>query len=175
LAIPTVPLLVSFCPLDLIPYYLGVQIAVAYLLAIQLYNGSISRQKTWQTILALLIIFGLFSDTLYSRSYTWWSKFSGNNHLEIAKIINQTPRTLLISNDAGNNSINILSLSSLIEPNVRFLLVQGNNIPKFSKNYSNIFLLNPSDTFRKRIEKKYQMNINIIYQGEYSSLWKLSE
>ncbi|RDH50670.1 glycosyltransferase family 39 protein [Fischerella thermalis] len=175
IAIPTVPLLVSCCQLDLIPYYLGVQIAVAYLLSIQLYNGSIYRQKTWQIILAFLIIFGLFSDTLYSRSYTWWSKFSGNNHLEIAKIINQTPRTLLISNDAGNNSINILSLSSLIQPNVRFLLVQGNNIPKFSKNYSNIFLLNPSDTLRKRIEKKYQMNINIIYQSEYSSLWKLSE
>ncbi|PMB08318.1 hypothetical protein CEN48_23410, partial [Fischerella thermalis CCMEE 5282] len=155
IAIPTVPLLVSCCQLDLIPYYLGVQIAVAYLLSIQLYNGSIYRQKTWQIILAFLIIFGLFSDTLYSRSYTWWSKFSGNNHLEIAKIINQTPRTLLISNDAGNNSINILSLSSLIQPNVRFLLVQGNNIPKFSKNYSNIFLLNPSDTLRKRIEKKY--------------------
>jgi uncharacterized membrane protein len=90
-------------------------------------------------------------------------------------MINQTSRTLLITNDAGNNSINILSLSSLIEPNVRFLLVQGNNIPKISKNYSNIFLLNPSDTLRRSIEKKYQMNINIIYQGEYSSLWKLSE
>ncbi|MBD2429905.1 MULTISPECIES: glycosyltransferase family 39 protein [Fischerella] len=175
ISIPTIPLLVSFRQLDIIPYYLGVQIAVAYLLAIQLYNGSISRQKTWQTILAVLIIVGLFSDTLYSQSYTWWSKFSGNNHLEIANIINQAPRPLLISSDAGNNSISILTLSSLVEQNVLFLLVQGNNIPKFSKNYSNIFLLNPSDTLRKRIEKKYQMNISIIYHGEYSSLWKLSK
>jgi len=175
ISIPTIPLLVSFRQLDIIPYYLGIQIAVASLLAIQLYNGSISRQKTWQTILAVLIIVGLFSDILYSQSYTWWSKFSGNNHLEIANIINQAPRPLLISNDADNNSISILTLSSLVEQKVRFLLVQGNNIPKFSKNYSNIFLLNPSDTLRKRIEKKYQMNISIIYHGEYSSLWKLSK
>jgi uncharacterized membrane protein len=154
IAIPTIPLLISFCQLDLIPYYLGVQIAVAYLLAIQLYNGRILRQKNWQTILALLIIAGLISDTLYSQSDTWWSKFSSNNYLEIANIISQNPRPLLISNDAGNNYRDILSLSYLVEPKVRFLLVQGNNIPKFSKSSANIFLLNPSYTSRKMIEKK---------------------
>ncbi|MGJ5675064.1 MAG: glycosyltransferase family 39 protein [Nostochopsis sp.] len=174
MTVSTIPLLISGLWLYLIPYYLGIQIAVAYLLATQLYNGSISRQKTWQTILAVLVMTALFSDTLYFQSNTWWIKFNNNDYINIANIINQNPRSTLIINHSGNNYEYIFSLSYLIESKVSFLLLSKSSHPKIPKKLTNIFLLDFSDKFRQAIEKKSQFNTNIVYQGKIYSLWKLS-
>ncbi|MFB2773219.1 glycosyltransferase family 39 protein [Pelatocladus sp. BLCC-F211] len=171
----TIPLLIFDLQLYLIPYYLSIQIAVAYLLATQLYNGSISRQKTWQAILVVLIMLALFSDTLYSHSNNSWIKFSSNDYINIANILNQNSRSIIIISNQKNSYEDIFSLSYLIEPKVRFLLLKESNIPKIPKNLNNLFLLNFSDTFRQSMEKKYRFKTNMIYQGQYSSLWKLSK
>jgi uncharacterized membrane protein len=175
MTIGTIPLLILGLQLYLTPYYLAIQIAVAYLLATQLYNGRILRQKTWQFILVMLIIFALFSDILYSQSNTSWIKFSNNDYINIAKIVNRNYRSILIINYQDNSYENIFALSYLIDPKVRFLLFRESNIPKISKKLNNVFLLNYSDKLRQEIAKKYRFNTKMIYQSKYSSLWKLSK
>ncbi len=175
MTIDTIPLLTSSSHLYLIPYYLAIQIAVAYLLATQLYNGSISRKKYWQSILVVLIMLALFSDTFYSHSNTSWIKLSSNDYINIANILNQNSRPILIIDHQRDSYKDIFSLSYLIETKVRILLLKESNTPKIPKNFNNIFLLNCSDKSRQSIEKKYRFNTNMIYQGKYSSLWKLSK
>ncbi|TFI52386.1 hypothetical protein BLD44_020775 [Mastigocladus laminosus UU774] len=175
MTIGTIPLLISGLYISLIPYYLSIQITVAYLLATQLYNGSVSRQKYWQFILFTLITIALLSDNLYFQSNTSWIKFISNDYINIASILNQNSRPILIISNQNNSYENIFSLSYLIEPKVRFLLFKENKITKIPKNLNNVFLLNNSDTFRQSIEKKYRFNTNMIYQGQYSSLWKISQ
>jgi uncharacterized membrane protein len=157
-----------------IPSYLGIQVTVAYLLATQLYNGNGSRRSIWQIIMALVIICGLISSKVSSQAETWWNKGMSYGNPQVAHIINQTTRPLLISDALGNNYGNVFSLSYLLEPKVRFLLVNNQKIPNIPDGYADIFLFNPSDTWRETIEKKYKSNTDIVYSDNYYSVWKLT-
>ncbi|MEH1967452.1 glycosyltransferase family 39 protein [Nostoc sp.] len=157
----------------LIPSYLGIQVTVAYLLATQLYNGSVSRRSIWHIIMALVIICGLISSKVSSQAETWWNKGMNYGNPPVAQIINQTNRPLLISDALGNNYGNVFSLSYLLEPKVRFLLANNQRIPKIPDGFTDVFLLNPSDNWREKIEKKYKLKTDIIYSDNYYSVWKL--
>ncbi|MFS0515705.1 glycosyltransferase family 39 protein [Nostoc sp. UIC 10607] len=158
-----------------IPSYLGIQVTVAYLLATQLYNGSLSRRSIWHIIMALVIICGLISSRVSSQAETWWNKGMSYGNPQVAQIINQTTRPLLISDALGNNYGNVFSLSYLLEPKVRFLLVNNQKIPKIPDGFADVFLLNPSDTWHEKIEKKYKLKTDIVYSDKYYSVWKLAK
>ncbi|MEH2144340.1 glycosyltransferase family 39 protein [Nostoc sp.] len=159
----------------LIPSYLGIQVAVAYLLATQLYNGNVSRRSIWHIIMALVIICGLISYKVSSQAETWWNKGMSYGNPQVAQIINQTTRPLLISDALGDNYGNVFSLSYLLEPKVRFLLVNNQKIPKIPDGFADVFLFNPSDTWRETIEKKYKVKTDIVYSDNYYSVWKLTK
>lgn len=158
-----------------IPSYLGIQLAVSYLLATQIYNGSVSRRSFWYAIVALVIICGLISSKVNSQAETWWNKGISYGNPQVAQIINQTTRPLLISDALGNNYGNIFSLSYLLKPKVQFLLVQNQKIPKIPDRFADVFLFNPSDTWREIIEKKYNLKTDVVYSDKYYSVWKLAK
>ncbi|MEH2322325.1 MAG: glycosyltransferase family 39 protein [Nostoc sp.] len=157
------------------PSYLGIQITVAYLLATQIYNESGSRRSLWQIIIALVIICGLISSKVSSQAETWWNKGMSYSNPQVAQIINQTSSPLLVSDALGNNYGNVFSLSYLLEPKVRFLLVNNQKIPNIPDGFADVFLLNPSDTWRETIEKKYKVKTDIVYSDQYYSVWKLAK
>lgn len=159
----------------LIPAYLGIQVAVAYLIATQLYNGSGSRRRNWQIIIGLLIICGIVSSRVSSQAKTWWNKGVSYGNPQVAQIINQTASPLLISDASGINYGNVFSLSYLLEPKVRFLLVQDQRVPKIPDKFTDIFLLNPSYDWRQIIEKRYDSKTEIVYSDNYYSVWKLTK
>jgi uncharacterized membrane protein len=182
IAVPAIPLMLpdlifggirSTSDRYLLPSYLGIQISVAYLLATQLYTGSLARRKIWQTITALVIIGGIFSCIVYSQADTWWSKVISYSNPQVARIINQTSAPLLISDSSSINYGNVFSLSYLTEPNVRFLLVKGQTIPTIPNGFSDVFLLNPSKTWRTGLEQKYKSKTVTVYSDNKYSLWKL--
>ncbi|MEH2090051.1 glycosyltransferase family 39 protein [Nostoc sp.] len=159
----------------LIPSYLGIQLAVAYLLTTQLYNGSGSRRSFWPIIMTLVIICGLISSKVSSQAETWWNKGMNYGNPQVAQIINQSNRPLLISDAFSNNYGNVFSLSYLLEPKVRFLLVNNQKIPKIPDGFTDVFLLNPSEAWGKSIEKKYKLKTDIVYSDNYYSIWKLAK
>ncbi len=184
IAVPAIPLMLpdllfggirSLSDRYLLPSYLGIQIAVAYLLATQLYSGSLARRQIWQIIIVLVIIGGVVSGGVSSQAETWSSKVISYGNPQVAKIINQASRPLLISDSVGINYGNVFSLSYLLEPKVRFQLVKDKKIPKIPVNFTDVFLLNPSTDFRKKLEKNYNYKINVVYDDNYYSLWKLAK
>jgi len=182
IAVPALPLMLpdlifggqrSVAERYLMPSSLGIQLAVAYLLATQIYNGSLSsRRRIWQTIMALVIIGGVVSGAVSSQAETWWNKVVSYGDPQVAKIINQASRPLLMSDSFGINYGNVFSLSYIVEPKVRFQLLKNNNIPKFPQD-TNVFLLNPAAKIRKGIEKKYKSKAKTVYKDNYESLFKL--
>jgi len=157
----------------LLPSYLGIQLAVTYLLATQLHNKNFFRRRIWQTIMGLVIICGLVSYGVNSQAETWWSKVISYGNPQVAKIINQAARPLLISNASGINYGNVFSLSYLLQPKVQFQLVKDQTIPNIPNEFTDIFLLNPSDIWRKQIETNYQCTTNVLYSDNHYLLWKL--
>ncbi len=184
IAVPALPLILpdllfggirSLSDRYLLPSYLGIQIAVAYLLAIQIYSGSLERRQIWQIITVLVITCGMISCGVNSQAETWWSKIISYGNPQVATIINQASRPLLISDSFGINYGNVFSLSYLLEPKVRFQLVKEQKIPKINNQFTDIFLLNPANQFRKEIQKSYKSKVNLIYQDNYYSLWKIAK
>ncbi|MBW4630759.1 MAG: glycosyltransferase family 39 protein [Iphinoe sp. HA4291-MV1] len=184
IAVPALPLMLSdlisggtqsTAEQYLIPSYLGIQLAVAYLFAYQLYDGILTFRRIWQTIFVLIIVCGVLSCAVSSQAETWSSQGVSSGHPQVAKIINRASRPLLISDSFGINYENVFSLSYLVEPKVRFLLMKDKKIPKIPKGFTDVFLLNPSSTSRQRIEKKYKSKINRVYSNKYYSLWKVAK
>ncbi|QFS49179.1 glycosyltransferase family 39 protein [Nostoc sphaeroides] len=182
IVVPALPLILSSAggiQLSTEPYflpaYLGIQITVAYLLATQVYNGSGSRRSIWQIIIVLVIICGLISSKVSSQAETWWNKGMSYGNPQVARIINQTSSPLLVSDALGNNFGNVLSLSYLLEPKVRFLLVNNQKTPNIPDGFADVFLFNPSDTWRETIEKKYNLKTDIVYSDQYYSVWKFGK
>jgi uncharacterized membrane protein len=184
IAVPALPLMLpdlivggnrSLTDRYLMPSYLGIQIAVAYLLATQSYNGNLSRRRIWQMIIALVIICGVVSGAVSSQAETWWSKGVSYGNPKVARIINHASHPLLVSDSFGINYGNVFSLSYILEPKVRFQLLRNSNVPTKTQEFTNVFLLNPSGKLRKEIEKNYKSKIKIVYKDNYYSLFKLAK
>lgn len=159
----------------LLPSYLGIQLAVAYLLANQVYNGSLARRQIWRFIIGFVIICGIISCGFSSQADTWWSKIISSGNPQVAKIINQASHPLLISDSSGINYGNVFSLSYLLESKVRFVLLKDEKIPKITDGFTEIYLLNPANSLRKKIGKIYKSKTNIVYQDNYYSLYQLAK
>ncbi len=152
---------------------LSIQLAVAHLLSIHLQAVNSSQRKIYQVIFALLIAFGVLSCVASSQAEAWWNKGDGYKNLQVARLINQSQRPLLISNDNGSNTSNILSLSYILEQKVRFQLVVDPSVPNIPKGFSEVFLFNPSELLRNKIEKEQNYKTESI-KPENLNLWKLA-
>ncbi|MFH7030793.1 MAG: hypothetical protein ACHBN1_36965 [Heteroscytonema crispum UTEX LB 1556] len=122
-----------------------------------------------------MIIGGIFSCVVSSQADTWWSKVISYGNPQVARIINQTSAPLLISDSFTINYGNVFSLSYLTEPKVRFMLVKDKTIPKIPDSFSDVFLLNPSKTWRTGLEQKYKSKTVTVYSDNKYSLWKLAK
>lgn len=150
------------------PCYIGIQLAIAYLLATQIISAKLIVQKFWQLIIVIVISTGFLSCAVSSQAETWWNKGSHANP-QIARIINQTNNPLLISSNYSLNIGDLMSLSHLLNNQVKMQLVIEPNLPNIPDTFSNIFLFNPSKQFKSKLENKYQLVI-IFQKGR---LWQL--
>ncbi len=164
----------SSTPRYIIPCYLGVQLAIAYLLTSQItsIHIKIQHRKLWQLVMVTLVSSGILSCAISSQAENWWLKDSARNkyYFQVAHIINQANHPLLISDNLGPGSV--LSLSYLLNPKVRLLLAVKPNLPKIPRDgFSNIFLYNSSQSLQNELKKKYK--IERAY--EHDQLWLLEK
>ncbi len=157
----------------LIPSLVGIQLVVAYLLASQITNTSLLQQKFWQWVTALVISVGVVSCVVTSQSESSWTKVISYHLPQYASIINKTDNPILVSNEVGINLGNLFALSNLLEPKVKLQLVLEKDIPKIPNSFSDVFILNPSDIQKRRLEKEYHSELKIVYGDEHGFLMKL--
>lgn len=153
-----------------IPCYIGIQIAVAYLLATRIQSISAPRwqQKLWRLILILLVSGGILSCAVSSQAETWWNKrTTSDDNLHAIRIINQAKQPLLIVEDVP------LSISHKLNPRVRLMVVNPSTAPKIPDSFSDVFFLEPSKRLKSKIEKELNSPIKIVYKGRKQSLWQL--
>jgi uncharacterized membrane protein len=151
-----------------IPCYVGIQLAVAYLLASQIISNKVIQRRFWRLVLVAVISTGILSCAVSSQAETWWSKGSHANP-QIARIINSSTKPLFFSSNYSLNIGDIMSLSHLLKSNVQMQLVPEPNLPKIPDNFSDVFLYNPSKQFKSDLEKTFILD-NVYNNGR---LWRL--
>jgi uncharacterized membrane protein len=153
----------------LFPFHLGIQLCVAYLLAIQISSLSerrIQLKKLWPMAIIALGASGVFSCAIASPADVWWHKVGNYSTPPIARIINQATRPLVISDTISSN---VLALSYMLEPKVRFQLVVPPNVPKVAGGFSDVFLFKASKTLRETLKKDYKLEL------ARNQLWRLEK
>lgn len=121
-----------------VPTYLGIQIAVAHLLATRMQSGR--YQMFWKFVLFAVLTTGVLS----CSAQVFQNQINDNK--AIAQIINQSRNPIVLSNEVsaqGEGTIgDILALSHLVRPETRFQLVIQPQIPSIP-NEPNLYLYKP--------------------------------
>src|SRR4028118_2046878 len=105
----------------LFPSYLGMQIAVAYLLGTKIRALGVPswKRQVWKVLTLVQLTGGVLSNAVSSQAETWWTKEWGRENPAIARRIDRDTKTL-VGRDISEVSLgNILSMSHLLEPKVR--------------------------------------------------------
>ena len=167
----------------LIPFYLGIQISVAYLLTTRVIAAHIKawRQKIWQLVMLVLISYGVVSCVLISNSEVWWNKGFSYYYPQVARIIKTAPYPLVISD---TNTGHILSLSHLLNSNIQLKIQpychtcvpnsswqNKSNLMEIPRGFSHIFLFKPSELLKLELKKKYRLK-PVYSKG---GLWQLEK
>jgi uncharacterized membrane protein len=157
----------------LFPCYLGIELAVAYLLTTQITISLKWRQKFWQIVTLLLISGGVISGAISSQAETAWNKnrSATKYYPKIAQVINQTKSPLVISDGSETD---ILSLSHLLAPNVKLLLVRQ-NVANAPEEFTEVFFFDASDTLRERLRQEKNYILESIVDQSNAKLWKLKQ
>nr|WP_290228094.1 glycosyltransferase family 39 protein [Trichocoleus desertorum] len=152
----------------LIPSYLGIQLAIAYLFGNQILDITrLKQQKIWRVFIMAFFSLGILSCTITQLDNRWRE----SEIFQFSNTINQFDRPLLIS-DARPSTI--LPLSRYLAPNVQLQLVVNPNIPQVTDGFSPIFLFNPSKNLRKSLEASQQAEIKLMRPaGKFWQLEKL--
>lgn len=168
----------SIVPRYLFPCYLGVHLAVGYLLATQITEANPRKGLLWKVVIAVLLSSGVISCIIISQAGIWWLKggsFSKPVIPQIARIINGATHPLLMTSCEGIWPIsNALYLSYLLAPQVRIQLAIPPNTPRINPTFSDVFLFNPSQNqdWQYRLVKEQKYKIETVYPDKLR-LWKL--
>lgn len=159
----------------LIPCYLGIQLAVAYLLTDQMTSMQIKlwQRKLWQIITIALITTGIVAGVKYFQTEVASHK-DENYNIPVARIVNQAKKPLIISGESSYDDIgSLLSLSYLLDSKVKLQLVSKQHKPKVASGFSDVFLYTPSPSgvFQNGIEKEQNSKLVPIYEDK---LFKIS-
>lgn len=163
----------------MIPSYLGIQLSVSYLLGskINLTLSSNRFHQFWKLILLALLTSGVISCVIISQSQTWWNNLTDTHNRQLAQIINQTSNPLVIqeidSVPPRYNVFNLISLSYLLNSEVKFKFIPKNTVTQIPQEFTNIFFMAPSQVLQSGIEKDYRTKIEPLDGSPESRLWKL--
>jgi uncharacterized membrane protein len=151
----------------MIPCYLGMQIAVAYFLAVKMTSSQVTMQlqKLWRVALAALLSIGIISCCLYLPAESWWNKGGSHTNIPIARTINSASRPLLITDRGADNVTkfgNLLTLSYLLNSQANFL-VWSPKMVEIPQNFNEIFLYGLDAKSKTEIEKNTRDEIRNIY------------
>jgi uncharacterized membrane protein len=170
----------------LLPTYLGIQIAIAYLLATHINAPSARSWKpqAWKFVTVGLLTAGVLSCAVSSQAQSWWSKEFGEQNLQVARTANQAVHPLVAIDISEVSLGNVISLSYLLEPKVRLQLLFFNpktlsqeqlvalpTIPKTPKDFSDVFVYGRSNLLGVQLAKIQDSKIKLVAQGKNSTLW----
>ena len=159
----------------LISCFPGVQLAVAYLLA----TNVKTQQRFWQVVLALVFTASVASCTVSAVSDTWWSKDLSYFNAEVARninkeaIANRSIKDTIVISDRGNDFTNmgdLLSLSYLLDKDVRLMLLSQSPDIEMLNKYSTPLVFRPSEKLRSAL-KQNQRRLEPIL--EYARLFRV--
>ena len=146
------------------PSIVGIEVAVAFWLV----NAKAIHNKLRWSVFYLLVVAGICSAIISSQTPTWWNKVVSYNIPEIAAKINKLDRPLVISNNHDINIGNSISLSYLLNPQVKLLFTEKPHVPEIpAGDFSEVLVWNISDPLLEEFKQKNNCNLELVDSDSY--------
>ena len=170
----------------LFPTYLGMQIAVSYLLATKISAPWVPswKRQLWKVLTVVLLTGSVLSNAVSSQSETWWTKEWGRENPVIARRIDRATKPLVVSDLSEVSLGNILSMSHLLAPKVMLQLVlldpqarsqsqllDEPTMPKIPSGFSDVFVYGRSQKFSAKLATMQHSKIELPSKQETQMLW----
>jgi uncharacterized membrane protein len=151
------------------PSFIGVQIAVAYLLATKTgASWPVRSRAAWQCSMALLLLLGLSAGATIAQADVWWNKDPGNYFQAASRQINAAKSPVIVISDAW--FVPVLSLEHKLRPDIRYQLTVEPNVPDIDKDAGTIFAVNPSTHLRAELRRRFEFEL----VDRSADLWRLT-
>ncbi|HEY9627185.1 MAG TPA: glycosyltransferase family 39 protein [Coleofasciculaceae cyanobacterium] len=167
----------------LISSFPGIQLAMAFLLAIGLRSG----KQIWRWVLAIVFAASIVSCGTSAMAETWWNKDLSYSNAEVAQLINaevpadsaglaaSAPQSTLVLSDIGDDYTNtgdLISLSYRLQPNVRLYLVKQPPDLDPLVNEAHVLVFRPSVAIRQAVSQRGWQLEMVSRPGR---LWRLKQ
>lgn len=156
-----------------LPFYLGLQLVFASVVALHIFSDKFWRQRMGILIVSSLYIASIISDVSMMRNDSWWINEPSQTSYEISKAIETSDRPLVIIDDNIVNLGAALVLSHQLDSKTNLLSIHQGNSLEFPLGYSNVFVLDLSygqNLFEQAKQQGY--SLKPIYP--LKTLWKIS-
>lgn len=163
----------------LVPSVLGMQMAIATLLSMYIRCANLFKRQFWLGTTTVVLMIGILSGFDILKAESSWIKVFNYNLPSLARVVDESPKPLVISSSEGINFGSIFALSHLIDPKVRFLLLDSQQMPddlaapQIPEGFKDVFLFNPSEKFRQKIELQENTEAELVFNDFHLFLWKL--
>jgi len=158
--------------------YVGLQLAVVYLVSTYLTASQPWKSRFAKVIFSVLIVLGILSCGVYAQANTWWNKDVNSNYHQLASVINQSDRPLIIADAFSYYPVSLISLSYLLKPETQFLLLpavgDSFSVQSIPEDAQTLFLFNLPEVFRQQFESRYQKELTLAFQDPWNEVWKNS-
>ncbi|HRQ37907.1 MAG TPA: glycosyltransferase family 39 protein [Chloroflexota bacterium] len=155
----------------LVPLFISLQLAMAYLLACKL-RLSIGLSRTiWRGITITIILLGLISSIYAVRANAWWDKGSDYGFHEVATIINTANHPLVIVGEFRYDLFGAtLALSNELEPHVQMLWTTAVE-PEEINGYDPVFVFRPTPAIQQSVEFSKEKRLEPVI---LNLLWQIT-
>jgi N-glycosylase/DNA lyase len=110
----------------------------------------------------------LISTLIMHNSSTWWNKYSSYYNQEVATIINQSDKPLVLGN--VSRIIRTTSLSHHLKPETKFMFFDDQTSINIPSNYSDVYVFRPLANLVKGLESQNYQVTPIHQKGK---LWQV--
>ena len=159
----------------LISCFPGVQLSIAYLFSTHIKNNKnslIDGEIFWRSLLAIVFTFSLISISMSANAQSWWHQIPSSENPQIVQQLNKNKSATLIVDRGSDytNLGNIISLSYELNPDIKLFMVNAEPNLLLLPIGPRVFILNPSQKLRQRIESQ---NYQLEKVDQQSQLWEL--
>ncbi|MBD2626541.1 glycosyltransferase family 39 protein [Trichormus variabilis] len=164
----------------LIPSFLGIQLAVAYLLAsnLSLPAQKLWHRQLWNSLTLSLISVSIVSCFIFSQSRIWWNKYNSVPLPAIADVINQSPHPIFIGSLPWE-FIDLIKTDIKIQSPQNPIPEEASDVFVMSRNYSDLilqnvleqkpdYMVNKTNVWKDKVDPTYEFKImlwNLVRKG----------
>jgi uncharacterized membrane protein len=160
----------------LMPVWLGLFAALA--LALDQGFARAGRARVVAGLgLVCLVGLAMATNTLHAQQAAPWTKSLSISLPEVARVMNQSERPLVVGNQERHHPGNLFALANLLKPETKmqFVPIALEASWILPAHQGAVYLYSPTEQFRRALEKNNQVTIKLVVEDLFLQLWKVED